>query len=418
MAQDLRLSLEYVGGVVVYLNGEELARGHMPAGRVQRDTLAENYPDDLHCEPEGMYLQDPRKNPAAFARRYRKLVDVAVPAKRLRKGANVLAVEVHRAPINEAAIAAKRVPVSGMYVVPGLWAYAGLKNLSLTSASGAGVAPNVARPKGIQVWNVAPFGTITAFDYGDPGEPLPIAVAAARNSVFSGRLVVSSDQTIKGLKVTVGDLRLAEGGATLPQSAVRVQYAEPAVAAKCWTPPNRFNGLLDAIPAEIPVTQKGPSAGAVASLWFTVRVPKDARAGTYEGAVTVAAMGLKTTAVPFRVTVSGWTMPDPKGFRQHHLTFVSQEAVAKHYGVPLWSEKHFELMGKSLALLAEVNSREIPINLGVDFYGVSGNEESMVRWVKQPDGSFTYDFSVFDKYLDLVAKTIGKPLPLRLNCWG
>ena len=75
-------------------------------------------------------------------------------------------------------------------------------------------------------------------------------------------------------------------------------------------------------------------------------------------------------------------------------------------------------MGKSLALLAEVNSREIPVNLCIDFYGMSGNAQSMVRWIKQPDGSFKHDFSVFDKYLDLVAKHCGKPCPLRLNCWG
>ena len=420
-AQDLRLSLEYVGGAVVYVNGEELTRGHIPAGPVKADTLAEKYPDDLYCEPDGMYLADAKKNPAGFARRYRRLADVAVPAKLLKKGTNVLAVDIHRAPINEAAIAAKRIawPGDGMYTVPGMWATAGLKGLSLSSTSAAGVVPNVARPKGVQVWNVAPFGTVTAFDYGDPGDPLPIVVAAAKNAVFSGRLVVSSDQAIKGLKVAASDLKQTAGGATLPASAVRVRYAKPAVPAECWTPPQRFNGLADTVPAEVPVSAvKGANAGAVASLWFTVRVPKDAKAGTYEGTVTVEAEGLKPTAVPFRVTVSDWTMSDPKDFRQHHLIFVSQEAVAKHYGVPLWSDKHFELMGKSLALLAEVNSREIPINLGTDFYGRLGNEETMVRWVRQADGSFKYDWTVFDKYCDLVAKTTGKPLPLRLNCWG
>ena len=89
-----------------------------------------------------------------------------------------------------------------------------------------------------------------------------------------------------------------------------------------------------------------------------------------------------------------------------------------HYGVPLWSEQHFDLMGKSLACWPNVNSREIPVNLCIDFYGMSGNTQSMVRWIKQPGGSFKYDFSVFDKYLDLVARHCGRPCPLRLNCWG
>jgi len=424
-AKDLKLNLEYVGGAVVYVNGQELTRGNVPAGEVKADTLAEKYPDDLHCEPDGSYLQDPKKNPAGYARRYRRLADVAVPAKLLVKGANILAVEIHRAPINEAAIAAKRSawPGDGMYTVPGMWAYAGLKSISLTSPGG-GATANVARPKGVQVWNAATYATVTVFDYGDPGDPLPVSITAAKNSVFSGRLVVSSDAAIRGLKVAVGDLKAA-GGAALPASAVRVRCAEPAVPEKCWTPPQRFNGLSDTVPADVPVsTQKGANAGAVAPLWFTVRVPKDAKAGKYEGAITVEAEGLKATTVPLQLMVNDWTMPDPKDFRQHHLIFVSQEAVARHYGVPLWSDKHFELMGKSLALLAEVNSREIPMNLGVNFYGGnkgeadSSNAESMVRWVKQADGSFKYDFTIFDKYCDLVAKHCGKPFPLRLNCWG
>ncbi len=420
--QDLKLSAEYIGGLAVYINGQEVTRANLPSGELKPDTLAEKYPDDLHIMQGGGYLQDPKKDPAGFERRYRKIADVTVPAKHLRKGANVLALLVYRAPINEAAVEAKREKVGGMYQVPGIWAHAGLKSFSLT---GGGATPNVARPKGIQVWNVPAFGTVSASDYADPGEVGPIQFSAAKNSVFSGRLVVSSDAPIKGLKATVSDLKDAKGGGTVPSSAVRVRYAEPAVPEKCWAPAGRFDGLVDTIPAEVPVTAvKGGGSGAVASLWFTARVPKDTKAGKYEGTVTVQADGLPAKAVPFRLSVSDWTMPDPKDFRQHHFIFLSQEAVAKHYGVELWSEKHMALMGKSMDLLAEVNSREVPMNLGINFYGGnkggadSGNSESMVRWVKGADGKFTHDFTIFDKYCDLVAKHYGKPFPMRINCWG
>jgi hypothetical protein len=52
------------------------------------------------------------------------------------------------------------------------------------SPAAAAVAP---RLKGIRLWNVAAYDTLTAFDYGTPGESLrPIVIRAARNSVFSG----------------------------------------------------------------------------------------------------------------------------------------------------------------------------------------------------------------------------------------
>jgi len=433
-AQDLKLSLEYVGGVVVYVNGQELTRAHLAEGPLAPDTLAEKYPDDLYCEPGGKFLQFIKKNPKGFARRYRRLTGVAIPPNLLRKGTNVLAVEVHRSPINQAAIPAVRIPVSGMYRVPGIWAYAGLKDLSLTAAPGSAVTPNVARPKGPQVWNCLPFDTIEAIDYGDPGEPLrPIAIPAARNGVFSGRLVVSSDQAIAGLKVTVTDLVQREAGGAIPSSAVRVRCAAPAVYGKSWNRSYRFDALVDGVPADVPVvetrlpghrylgqplTRPNLTSGALAPIWVTVRVPRDAEVGRYEGTVTVQAEGLAPTVVPVHLTVHDWTLPDPKDLRVRNLGFLSPESVAQHYGVPLWSDRHFELMGKSMALMAEVNSRQIIVNLAIGFYGAGGNRQSMVRWIRNSDGSFTHDYTVLDAYLDLIARTIGKPLPIRFNCWG
>ena len=444
--QDLRLSVEYVGGVVVYVNGQEVTRNNLPEGELKADTQAEKYPDDLYSEPGGLFLQDIKKNPAGFERRYRKLTDVVVPAKLLKKGTNILALEFRRAPINEAAVEAKRVAdPGGMYVVPGIWAYVGVKNLSLTAASGSAVAANVARPKGVQVWNCAPFETLNTLDYGDGGDPLPVSVAATRNSVFSGRLTVSSDQAIKGLSVSVSDLAQAAGGGKLAASAVRVRYASPAIPADSWVPPSRYDALVDAIPAEIPVgkasapkefylrcganegqvlDRKNRTSGALAPLWLTVRVPGDAKPGLYEGTVRLAADGLKPTSVPLRVTVADWRMSDPTNFIVHSFAYHSEDAMAKHYGVPMWSDRHFELMGKSMALMAEINSRQAIANLCINFYGGDkgavdcSNAQSLIRWIKQADGAFTYDFTLFDKYLDLVAKSVGKPAELRLNCWN
>jgi len=447
---DLKLDLEFVGGAVVYLNGQEVTRASLPAGELKPETLAEKYPDDLYCEDGGMFLQDIRKNQAGFDRRYRKISGLALPSKLLKKGANVLAVELHRAPVNEAAIEAKRVALpGGMSVIPGIWSYVSLKDLALTAGAGSAVTPNTERPKGVQVWNCAPFDTIISHDFGDGGDLLPVTVSSPRNGVFSGRLVVSSDAAIKGLKVSVSELTAAEGGGKIPASAVRVRYAAAVEPGKSWAPAFRYDALFEAIPAEIPVSKapapkefyprnhgkyvgSGPiqvmrrnqTPGALAPLWFTVRVPKDAKAGRYEGRITLSADGLKATEVPLKLTVSEWAMPDPKDFRLMHFAYHSEDAIAKHYGVPLWSDKHLELLGRSMGLMAEVNSRQAIVNLAINFYGGDkggvdcSNEESMVRWVKQADGSWKHDYSVLDKYLETVAKHVGKPTLLRINCWG
>ena len=442
-----RLSLDYWGGVVVYVNGKEAARGHVPdekgiPGTPDLLTLAEDYPMEAFATPQGKPLRtDDEKNRDRLALRDRKLHDVNIPAALLRKGVNVLAIEIHTSPINFKQIE------SG---APDIWPTIGLLNARLT-VSPVGMVPalqevatNGARPGGIKVWNCAAYDTVTAFDYGDPFEPVrPIKIRAARNSVFSGRLMVGSDQPIKGLKATVSDLTQAGGGAKLAAATVRVRYAAPVTIGtppknanaitcsqgKSYVAAQRFDGLLDAIPVEIPVIQaprttekfldktvdrKSLVPGAVAPLWFTVRVPAGAGPGVYEGKVTIAAEGLAPISVPLRVSVCDWVMPDPKDFRVHNLAWHSAEAVAAHYEVTLWSDRHFELMGQSHALMAEAGSRQVYAALGAD---TCAQSQGLIRWIKQPDGSYKYDFTVFDKYLDMVAKSIGKPLPLRLDCW-
>ncbi|MCG3180232.1 MAG: hypothetical protein BIFFINMI_02590 [Phycisphaerae bacterium] len=437
-AGDLKLTLQYVGGVVVYVNGVEVTRVGLPAGALTADTSAEPYPDDLYTQNDGSFLADVRKDQAGFDRRYRRLADVAIPAATVRKGVNVLAVEIHRAPVNEGAAKAKRSPAGGMSIVPGLWNYCELRGLSLTVSGGAAAAPGVARPAGVQVWSCQPYDTVTAFDYGDPGTPAPLAITAARNGVFSARLVVSAAGPIAGLKAAASELATADG-AKLDPGAVQVRIAMPATADKCRVPAHRYDALLDTLPAEVPVVRctvprestlrngnfdglsvdrKGLTAGALAPLWVTIRVPASARPGVYRGTVTVSADGLAAPAVPLSVTVVGWTLPDAKNLRVCNLGFNSPESLARHYGVPLWSDRHFELMGKSLELMAQVNSRQVLVDMSIDFYGLGGNRESVVRWVAQPDGSYKYDFSAFDKFMDTVAGHLGTPNPLRLNCWG
>jgi hypothetical protein len=444
------LSLDYWGGVVVYVNGKEAVRGHVTGDKPDSLALADDYPVEAFTTPQGKLLGiADDKNKERLALRDRNLREVSIPSALLRKGMNVLAIEVHTAPTYF-----KGTRWGDPDILPTI----GLLNARLT-VSPAGAVPTLpeggtsgARPRGIQVWNCAAYDTVTAFDYGDPFAPLrPIEIRAARNSVFSGRLMVGSDQPIQGLKATVSDLTQAGGGGKLPASAVRIRYAAPVMAGapssnanastrthnqiivltggKSYLAPHRFDGLLDVIPAEIPVIQaprptekffnqavdrKSLVAGAVAPLWFTVRVPADVGPGVYEGKVTITAAGLAPTNVPLRVSVCDWVMPEPKDFRARNLASHSTEAVAQHYEVPLWSDKHFELMGLSRALMAEVGSRQVCAALGAD---ITSQEPGLIRWIKQPDGSYKHDFTAFDKYLDMVAKSIGKPRPLRLDCW-
>ncbi|NQZ67660.1 MAG: hypothetical protein HRT89_06285 [Lentisphaeria bacterium] len=422
------LSLDYWGGVIVRVNGKEVARGHM------KGELPVDYPEEAFLNGKGKPLDNRKKKDAERLALRKRTSTIKIPSKLLRAGMNVVTVELRQAPVLQKANV-KPAAVYNSHKVRRFWNLEwppiGLLRARMTTSSGA-VVGDKARSKGIKVWNNPPHNTAFVFDYGNPVEKTsPVLIHAARNTVFSGRLMVGSAQAIKGLKVKVGDLT-SKGGGKLPGSIVQIRYAAPVSAAKSWVPLDRFDGLMERIPAVVPV-YKTPlkrkkfygalvdrsdfTPRAVAPIWLSVRVPANAAPGIYEGTISLTAAGLKPTTIPLRVSVSAWTMEAPAKRRVQNYLCYAEEVYPRYYGVPVWSDKHFDMVGKTLALAAEANSRQVYANLTVNFMGNNTNPDALVRWVKQSGGKFKYDFTIFDKYMDMVAKTIGKPSNLRLHCW-
>jgi hypothetical protein len=421
----LKLHLAYRGGAVVYVNGCEIARGHLPKGKTDPETPAEDYPEEAYLAPDGYLLRvgfgEPEKYADRFALRRRRL-EAEVPASALRKGVNVLAVELHRAPVSEV-FYVSRFRDSRNYF---LWDMVGLEEVRLTARRGAGVAANVARPEGLQVWNHPVFVSVHNTDHGDPAEALrPIEIAAARNGAFSGQVVVGSREAIRGLAATAAKLTHPAGGA-IGAEAVQVRYARPGDHSATHNENHRiragipherlrrrFDGLEETPPAEVPVDEK--AGGAVQPIWLTVRVPRDARPGDYAGKLTLRADGTGPVDVPVRLHVADWTLPDPNDYRSHIGLIQSPDTLAIRYGAEMWSDAHWRLIDRSFALLGEVGCKVVYIPLLRRTY--FGNEHSMVRWARQPDGSYGYDFGLVEKYLDTAIRHLGRVPVVCLYCW-
>ena len=431
-AGGLALSASYYGGIVVYVNGNEIARGNMPEGKIDMDTLAEDYPLGTFTDAEKKAMGNYRtKAPELEKMRLkikRKITGVKVPAELLRKGVNVLALELHRAAYSEKDLEMdkkKRVMID--------WGNCGVVSVRLNS-SGGGVVPNIARPKELQVWNSNPMQADTDMDYGDPNEKLkPIYMVGTKNGAFSGKVVVGSSQTIKGLSAKMGDLKSIAGG-VIPASAVQVRYAIPnrrqvGVNPLYLAEATCFDGLEETFPVDVEVRAKSrnkrygnyaspgvsASCGAVVPVWVTVNVPEDAPVGDYEGKLAITATGAKPVEVPVKIKICEWTLPEPCDFRTIVDIIQSPESVAMQYNVPFWSDEHFKYLEKSMKLLGQVGNKVTYLHLIC--HTNAGNTETMVRWIEQADGTYKYDFKPLDKYLDLVEKYLKKPMFVCLYVW-
>jgi len=284
--------------------------------------------------------------------------------------------------------------------------------LCATLASMAWAQASVAEPAGVRVW----IGDITV-DHpavNPSGTRQTVTIAAVRNGTFSGMAVVESTEAITGLRASAGPLS-APGG-TIPARNVRLRYA----TALAWTNTRRgarrtgADTLLESPPAEVAAVQ----GRATLPVWVTVKVPRDAKPGVYKGGLKIEARGLPARTVPIELTVADWALPDTQDYHVWTELIQSPDTLAVEYGVPLWSPRHWDLIGRSFQIIGETGSRvvHIPLLCGTNF----GNAESMVRWVKKAgrgDNQYAYDFSVMDKYLDLAEQHLGKPKLVIFPVW-
>jgi hypothetical protein len=400
--QELRLGeLRFQGGLIVYLNGKEIARGGLPAGALTDTTPADAYPDDVWLYGAGKPIpadrgsipKDLRKDcEERIAKRTRALPALTIPVSQLKKGVNLLAIEVRRSDSHPKCV--------------NEWLPIGLEAKSFRLAlTGAGITPNVKRPKGVHVWVEDINDRVGQHDWADPNEPAgPIRIVGCRNGTFGGMLVVSQTGALKGAKVTVSDLKGAKGA--LPATAVEILSALPNGGAYGYW--NWFDGLQPGLPAEVaPIqfkewAQKPVDDAAMLPVYLRLRVPKDAAPGDYRGTVSVQVPDAAAITVPLELYVSPFTLPDPKDYRTYVGLYESPTSVAMQYKVKEWSTEHWKYLEKSFALLARCGNKMV--NLPVVDQTQFGNDEGMVYWIKKADGTYDYDFTVFDRFLDLAQK--------------
>jgi hypothetical protein len=426
-AGDLRLSLAYRGGVVVYLNGQEIARANIPESEKPKgiEGLAEDYPRDVFVKAGGKLISwgfgDPQTCHAQLQQRVRRLDAVSIPARLLRKGVNVLAIEAHRTSYDPS-IAGMGRGAKGYEIN---WCTVGVTRVELT-ASGAGVTANVARPAGFQVWNQELETRVEASDYGNPCEPLqPIRLTGARNGAFSAGAVVGSSEPLAALKAVAGTLTPCGAGVPPADSTARVPPADktagaasaPQVEVRYLLADKESNLPFEILSPECPaeITVSKPGGGALMPIWVTVKVPAGAKPGDYRGALKITAAGAEPVEVPIELRVVDWTLSASQDFASHVGLTQSPESVAMRYQVPLWSPAHWQLLERSFALLGQAGADDVFITALRRTH--FGNEHGMIRWLRQPDGSLRPDFSIAEKYLDLAVKHLGKVPVVCLYCW-
>ena len=427
--QRITVSLDFHGGAIIYMNGKEVAREDLPQGKISESTLAAPYPLETFVKANGdllalqnTYLTKGRAGKPSeddvrrMQMRTRQITRLEIPGNTLRKGLNVLAVELIRAPYDEVMLEEENTGKERGNKYD--WNTCEVQRIEVTADGSGDIVSSHVRPKGLMVWNSDVVEGNTSLDRGDPCESLrPVRIVAASNGRFSGKVVLGSDGSLSGMESTVSDLSGPAG--RIPAAAVAVRYAVPWGAQYGLTQGGiPFRGrpaLLGMLVDQPPSETVSADGSAVVPVWLTVNVPGDAAPGLYSGTLAVRSRGTKEVNIPLELEVIDWSLPNPQDYRTWVELTEVPDTLAVEYDVPLWSDRHFEMIARSFRLISHTGTRVVYVPLIA--HTNLGNEESMVRWIKRGAGRYEYDFSIMDRYLDLAQEHLGTPKIVVLQAW-
>ncbi len=220
---------------------------------------------------------------------------------------------------------------------------------------------------------------------------------AWRGERVSAQAVLATPTDLDEVSFEVSDLKC--GRNVIPASAVK-KYFVRYVMADSYKDRNDTVLVADRLD---PVGSLKVEANTARPLWLDIHVPAEAKAGTYKGTVSVSCDG-KKLVLPLQLQVADRLLPAPSQWSFHLDLWQNPYAVARYFEVPLWSQQHFDLMRPIMELLAAAGQKVITCSvINKPWNGQTFDPfESMVGKTKELDGTWRYDYTVFDRWVEFM----------------
>ena len=253
---------------------------------------------------------------------------------------------------------------------------------------------------------------VSPADLATAAGPLQWSATAWRGERVSGMIAVWTDGPREGLRAEVSSIQIVGRGLRTPPAEVlhrsKAGFGDPALqAAAMATAKVRFlkQVLADGVLAGDLLDEARRTdmpAGSYRVLWLTIETLPDAQPGKYQGAVTVRADGVEPLVIPLELEVLPATLPAPADWKFHLDLWQHPWAIARWHDVEPWSEEHFKVMRPYLEELAQGGQKIITTTLTDRPWGRRDYDDyrSMVEHVRLPDGTWRFDYSVFDRYVE------------------
>ncbi|MEZ3577733.1 MAG: DUF4091 domain-containing protein [Muribaculaceae bacterium] len=237
-------------------------------------------------------------------------------------------------------------------------------------------------------------------------------IVAWKGERASAQLLIWSPDSISGLNCKFADFK--DGSHTLAPSIADARFVRYALADTL----TRVGGPAMLMPDMIDtLTVFDMSPRNVRPVWVTVSIPADAEAGTYTSEVTVSGRGNTSVTLPLSLEVQNHTLPEPSQWSYHLDLWQHPSAVARAYGLEVWSNEHFDALRPIMQRLANAGQKVVTATLNKDPWNHQCYDayEPMIKWTRKADGTWSYDYGVFDRWVEMMTE-IG--IDDMINCYS
>lgn len=279
---------------------------------------------------------------------------------------------------------------------------------------------------GVEVWNkmTAPvrfcWGTTDVrykkLDVPDVKATGTLRLKAWKGERVNAQAVLWTQKDLEGAEMTVSELK--NGNSVIPASAVRTHFVRYVMTDElnkdgsggCGARENKaeWDSLMVADVLDI-VRVREVKARTTQPVWLNVWVPAEAKPGKYKGTLTVSGKNFEAMKLPFEIEVVNRTLPEPQKWAFHLDLWQNPYAVARYYQVPLWSKAHFDAMRPLMKMLANAGQRAITASIMHKPWAGQTEDayDSMIFRMKKLDGTWVYDYTVFDKWVEFMMNEVG-----------
>jgi hypothetical protein len=144
-------------------------------------------------------------------------------------------------------------------------------------------------------------------------------------------------------------------------------------------------------------------ANTTRPVWLTIDIPSDASPGIYQGNITIKAIGEKDISLTIHLEVLPLELPPSSEWVFELDLWQNPWAVARYHDVQPWSEEHILLLKPLIKMLADAGQKYITTSIIQHPWNAQTYDpyNTMIKWIKTSDGSWKFDYSIFDRWIEL-----------------